>query len=168
MAQRADEEIPQFVTFQSWRVRVAIAVVFFVVMMAAFALVPGGPWHLTTAPVYVVGFMTYSFVVNRAVALRLEDQAVDIRQGWRKARIPYEQITGVAVGPETAWWLIGRRVAGGGATGYLVGGPSVRLTTGEKSVVISVEEAYRVAGEIQRRCVHATGGRAAGTEQTGR
>lgn len=152
MTDRADEETPQFVTFQSWRIRIAIAVSFFVVMMVASAFVPEGPWHLTTGPVLLVGFTAYSFVVNRSVVIRLEEQAVDIRQGWRKDRIPYEQITEVTVGPRTPWWQIGRRRLSDGATGYLVGEPSVRINTATESVVVSAEESYRVAGAIQRKC----------------
>ncbi|MGX5357911.1 hypothetical protein [Kocuria sp. KH4] len=64
---------------------------------------------------------------------------------------PYEQITEVAVGPRTEWWRIGRRRMDDGATGYLMGGPSVRITTGTESVVVSAAESYRVAGAIQRQ-----------------
>ncbi|MFI7580324.1 hypothetical protein [Kocuria kalidii] len=83
-------------------------------------------------------------------------------------RIPYEQITEVAVGPRTPWWPIGRRRMGDGATGYLMGGPSVRITTAETSMVVSAEESYRVAGAIQRQREHVVAERAAGTESTGR
>lgn len=169
MAERTDpEETPQFVTFQPWRIRIAIAVVFFVLIVGVSALVPDGPYLLTTGPVFFVGFTALSFAIHRSVILRLEDHAVDIRQGWRKARIPYEQITEVAVGPRTPWWQVGRRRTGDGATGYLMGGPSVRITTGESSVVVSAEESYRVVGTIQRQIDHVAEGRAAGTEQTGR
>jgi hypothetical protein len=169
MAERADpEEIPQFVTFQPWRIRIAIAVVFLVLIVVAAELVPEGPYLLTTGPVFFVGCTALSFAMHRSVAIRLEDHAVDIRQGWRKAQIPYEQITEVAVGPRTEWWKIGGRRMDDGATGYLMGGPSVRITTGESSVVVSAEESYRVAGAIQRQREHVIAERASGTEPTGR
>ncbi len=166
MAKRTDpEETPQFVTFQPWRIRIAIAVVFLVLIVVAAELVPEGPYLLTTGPVFFVGFTAYSFTAHRSVAIRLEDHAVDIRQGWHKQQIPYEQITEVAVGPRTEWWRIGRRRLHDGATGYLMGGPSVRITTAETSVVVAAEEYYRVAGAIQRKCEYTAEVRAAGTEQ---
>lgn len=170
MARRTDpEETPQFVTFQPWRIRIAIAVVFFVLIVVAAELVPDGPYLLTTGPVFFVGYTALSFAMHRSVAIRLEDHAVDIRQVWRQQQqIPYEQITEVAVGPRTEWWRIGRRRLDDGTTGYLMGGPSVRITTGESSVVVSAEESYRVAGAIQRQRAHVIGERAAETEQAGR
>ncbi|MFE7630953.1 hypothetical protein [Kocuria sp. NPDC057446] len=169
MARRTDPEAtPQFVTFQPWRIRISIAGVFLVVMTAAFMIVPEGPWLLTTGPVFFVGYTALSFAMHRSVAIRLEDHAVDIRQGWRKARIPYEQITEVVVGPRTEWWRIGRRRLDDGATGYLMGGPSVRITTAKESGVVSAEESYRVAGAIQRQREHAAAARSSDTEQAGR
>lgn len=168
MTDHADEETPQFVTFQPWRIRIAIAVVFLVLIVVAAELVPDGPYLLTTGPVFIVGYTALSFAVHRSVAIRLEDHAVDIRQGWRKRQVPYEQITEVAVGPRTEWWRIGRRRLDDGATGYLMGGPSVRITTAENSVVVSAEESYRVAGAIQRKREHVIAERASGTEPTGR
>jgi hypothetical protein len=168
MADHADEETPQFVTFQPWRIRIAIAVVFLVLIVVAAELVPDGPYLLTTGPVFFVGFTAYSFAAHRSVVIRLEDHAVDIRLGWRKARIPYEQITEVAVGPLTPWWRIGRRQMDDGATGCLMGGSSVRITTEETSVMISAEESYRVVGAIQRKREHAAAARSSDTEQAGR
>jgi hypothetical protein len=168
MTDRADEETPQFVTFQLWPLRIAIAAVFFVLMMVAVMLVPEGPWHLTTGPIFVVGYTAYSFAAHRSVVIRLEDDAVDILLGWRKARIPYEQITDVAVGPRTEWWRIGRRRLDDRATGYLMGGSSVRIITGVTSVVVSAEESYRVAGAIQRKRERVIVQRAADTGQAGR
>ncbi|MEX5236005.1 hypothetical protein [Kocuria arenosa] len=167
MTDRGDKKTPQFVAFQPWRVRIAIAVVFLVLIVGAADLVPDGPYLLRTGPVFFVGYTALSFAMHRSVAIRLEDHAVDIRQGWRKARIPYEQITKVAVGPRTEWWRIGRRRVDDGATGYLMGGPSVRITTGTESVVVSAEESYRVVGAIQRQRNHIVEARAADTERTG-
>lgn len=170
MAEHADpEETPRFVTFQPCRIRIAIAVVFLVLIVVAAELVPEGPYLLTTGPVFVVGYTALSFAVHRSVVLSLGDHAVEIRQGWRKQQqIPYEQITEAAVGPRTEWWRIGRRRLTGGATGYLMGGPSVRISTGLESVVVSAEESYRVVGAIQRQREHVIAERASGTEPTGR
>ena len=154
MTARADEETPRFVTFQPWRIRVAIAVVFFALIMVASALVPDGPYLLTTGPVFFIGFTAYSFALHRSVVIRLEDDAVDIRLGLHKARIPYEDINEAAVGPRTEWWRIGRRRLDDRAAGYLTGGPSVRISTGSTSVVVSAAKSYRVAGAIQRKCDH--------------
>ena len=170
MAEHADpEETPRFVTFQPWRIRIAIAVVFLVLIVVAAELVPEGPYLLTTGPVFVVGYTALSFAVHRSVVLSLGDHAVEIRQGWRKQQqIPYEQITEAAVGPRTEWWRIGRRRMDDGATGYLMGGPSVRISTGAESVVVSAQESYRVVGAIQRKREHVIAERASGTEPTGR
>ncbi|GAB2614095.1 hypothetical protein GCM10009696_19610 [Kocuria himachalensis] len=168
MTDHADEETPKFVTFQPWRVRASIGVVFLVVIFTVLDSVPGGTWNGWGAVVYIGGFVSYSLVVNRSVTLRLDEQAVDIRQGWRKARIPYEQITEVAVGPRTPWWQIGRRRLADGSTGYLMGGPSVRIATATTSVVVSAKESYRVVGTIQRQRDHAAAARSSDTEQAGR
>lgn len=169
MAERADpEEIPQFVTFPPWRIRIAIAVVFFVLMMAVSPFVPEGPHHLTAGPFFLVGFTAFSFAVHRSVTLRLDEQSADIRQGFHEQQIPDEQITEVAVEPRTEWWRIGRRRMDDGATGCPMGGPSVRITTAETSVVVSAEESYRVAGAIQRKREHTAEGRSADTEQAER
>lgn len=168
MAKRTDPEAPQFVAFQPWPLRIAVALVFFILIVVASALVPDGPYLLTTGPVFFVGYTALLFAVHRSVVIRLEDQAVDIRQGWRKAAIPYEQITEVAVGPRTPWWRIGRRQLVDGATGYLMGGPSVRISTAKESVVVSAEESYRVAGAIQRQRQHVMEQPAADPERTDR
>ena len=170
MAEHADpEETPRFVTFQPWRIRIAIAVVFLVLIVVAAELVPEGPYLLTTGPVFFVGYTALSLAVHRSVAIRRGDHAVDIRQGWRKQQqIPYEQITEAAVGPRTEWWRIGRRRMDDGATGYLMGGPSVRISTGLESVVVSARESYRVVGAIQRKREHAAAARSSDTEQAER
>jgi hypothetical protein len=46
---------------------------------------------------------------------------------------------------------IGRRTAGSGVTGYLVGGTSVRIATADRSVVVSMDKPYQVVNAIQRR-----------------
>ncbi|MEX5272086.1 hypothetical protein [Kocuria sabuli] len=168
MTDRADEETPRCVTFQPLLPRVAIAVAFLIAMTLVFVSMPDGPWHLTIAPFYVVGSLSYWLVMNRTVVLRLEDHVVRIRLGRRTVEIPYEQITEATVGPRTPWWQIGRRRMDDGSTGYLMGGTSVRITTGETSVLVSAEEPYRVAGAIQRQCEHSAEDRAADTEQAGR
>lgn len=168
MTDRAEQQRAEFVTFQPWRFRIGIAVVFFVLMMVAFTLVPDGPYLLTNGPIFFVGFLAYSFAVNRSVGMWLEDDAVEIRHGWRKARIPYEQITGVAIGPDIGWrQQLGRHTLGPGVTSYLVVGTSVRLQTGETSVVVSAQEPYRVVGAIQRRRDHTPARHSADTEQSG-
>jgi hypothetical protein len=168
MTDCADEETLKFVTFQPLRHRIAIAVTFLIAMTLVFVSMPDGPWHLTIAPFYVVGSLSYWLVMNRTVVLRLEDHVVRIQLGRRTVEIPYEQITEASVGPHTPWWQIGRRQLDDGSTGYLLGGPSVRITTAQESVVISAEESYRVAGAIQRQMEHVAEGREAGTKPTGR
>lgn len=169
MAKRADpEETLQFVTFQPWPLRIAIGIVFLVLIVVAADLVPDGPYLLTTGPVFVVGYTALSFAVHRSVVLRLEDQGVRIRLGRRTVEIPYEEINEAAVGPRTPWWKIGRRRLDDGAAGYLMGGPSVRISTAREPVVVSAEESYRVAGAIERQRTRVIAERAAGTEPTGR
>lgn len=71
------------------------------------------------------------------------------------------------MGPRTPWWRIGRRDLGDGSTGYLMGGPSVRITSGETSALISAADSYRVAGAIQRQIERVAEGHETGTRQTG-
>ncbi|MFI7744755.1 hypothetical protein [Kocuria rhizosphaericola] len=168
MVDRVEQGAPEFVRFLPWRIRIPIAVVIFAVMPVALASVPQEPVLLWRLPVVAVGVVAFNRLVNRSVILRLEEQAVRIRLGRRIVEIPYEQITEVAVGPRTEWWRIGRQRLDDGATGYLMGGPSVRITTAENSVVVSAKESYRVVGAIQRQREHAIAERAAGTESTGR
>lgn len=163
-----DSEALQFTELLPWRLRIATAAVFLAVLIVAIDAVPGGPWNLWGALVYVVGLVTYSMLVNRSVVVRLNEEDVRIRLGWRKVVIPYEQITEVAVGPRTPWWKIGRRRLGDGSTGYLMGGPSVRISTGERAMVVSAEESYRVAGAIEHQRERVITGRAADTEQADR
>ncbi|MEX5255751.1 hypothetical protein [Kocuria arenosa] len=150
MADRADQGAPELVRFLPWRIRIPIAVVIFGVMPVALASVPQEPVLLWRLLVVAVGVVAFNRLVYRSVVLRLEEQAVCIRLGRRTVEMPYEQITGVAVGPRTEWWRIGRHRLDDGTTGYLMGGPSMRITTAETSVVVSAEESYRVVGAIQR------------------
>ncbi|GAA1749778.1 hypothetical protein [Kocuria aegyptia] len=154
MADRTEQETPQFTKALPLGLQIAIGITAIVVIFTALDSVPGGPWNLWGVLIYIGGFVVFWRLVYQSVALRLEDQAVRIRLGRRTVEIPYEQITEVAVGPRTPWWRIGRRRLGDGATGYLMGGPSVRISTAAESVVVSAEESYRVAGAIQRQRQH--------------
>ncbi|MFF0903066.1 UNVERIFIED_CONTAM: hypothetical protein RF653_05270 [Kocuria sp. CPCC 205316] len=152
MVDRAEQGTPEFVRFMPWRIRIPIAVVIFAVMPVALASVPQESVLLWRLLVVAVGVVAFNLLVNRSVVLRLEEQAVCIRLGRRIVEIPYEQITAVAVGLRTPWWRIGRRRLDDGSTGYLMGGPSVRISTGVEPVVVSAAESYRVVGAIQRHC----------------
>ena len=151
MTDRADEETPQYTKALPLGLQIAVGLTAIVTIFAALDSVPGGPWNLWGALIYIGGFVAFSRLVFQSVTLRLDEQAVHSRLGRHTVEIPYEQITEVAVGPRTEWWRIGRRRLDEGSTGYLMGGSSVRITTGAESVVVSAEESYRVAGAIQRK-----------------
>lgn len=168
MNDRADEETPQFTKTMPLGFQIVIGLVAIVVLFVALDSVPGGPWNLWGVLVYIGGFVAFNRLVYRSVTLRLEDRTVCIRLGRRTVKLPYEDITEVAVGPRTPWWSIGRRRMDDGSIGYLMGGLSVRISTEGTSVVVSAEESYRVAGAIQRQRQRIIAERAAGTESTGR
>jgi hypothetical protein len=151
MADRAEQGTPEFTRFMPWRIRIPVVVAILVAMPVVLASVPQQPVLLWRWPIAVVGIILLTRVVSRSVTLRLDEQAVHIRLGRRNVEIRYEDINEVAVGPRTEWWRIGRHRLDDGATGYLMGGPSVRITTAETSVVVSAEEPYRVVGAIQRQ-----------------
>jgi hypothetical protein len=167
MADRTEQETPQFTKTVPLVLQIVIGLVAIVVIFVALDSVPGGPWNPWGALIYIGGFVAFNRLVYRSVTLRLEEQAVHIRLGRRTVEIPYEDIIEVAVGPRTEWWRIGRRDLGDGTTGYLMGGPSVRITTADNSVVVSAEESYRVAGAIQRQIKHFAEEHEAGAGQTG-
>lgn len=79
---------PEFVRFMPWRIRIPIAVVIFAVMPAALSYVPQEPVLLWRGLVVVVGVVAFNRLVNRSVALRLEEQAVRFRLGQRTVEIP--------------------------------------------------------------------------------
>jgi hypothetical protein len=168
MTDRADEETPQYTRTLPLGLQLTVGLTAIVVVFAALDSVPDGPWNLWGALIYIGGFVVHMRLAYPSVTLRLEEQAVCIRLGRSTVEIPYEQITGVAVGPRTEWWRIGRRRLDDGATGYPMGGPSVRISTGETSVVVSAAESYRVAGAIQRQVKRVAEERVPGTKQAGR
>ncbi|MFI7496737.1 hypothetical protein ACH9D2_18705 [Kocuria sp. M4R2S49] len=168
MTDRAEQGTPEFTRFMPWRIRIPIAAVIFAVMPVALASVPLEPVLLWRLLVVAVGAVAFNRLVLRSLSLQLDDRAVRIRLGRCTVEIAYEQITEVTVGPRTPWWQVGRRRLDDGSTGYLVGGPSVRISTGTESVVVSAAESYRVAGAIQRQREHAADERATGAEQAGR
>lgn len=92
-------------------------------------------------------------VVLMQASVRLEPSEVSIRvAGIFTTAIPYHSIddvtpwkpTGIAAG-------MGLRVLPHGTTGYLVGGPSVRIKTGNTAVVVSSNTPKRLAEAIEHQ-----------------
>ena len=105
--------------------------------------------------VVVAALLTAVFlaVVLMQARVRLEARQVRIRvAGIFATTIPYHTIdevtpwksTGIAAG-------MGLRVLPHGTTGYLVGGPSVRITTGSTAVVVSANTPEKLSEAIEHR-----------------
>lgn len=81
----------------------------------------------------------FIYVILMQVTVRLEECEVSIKVGGIFAtRIPYREIDTVTPGQTTGIGAgMGLRVMPNRTTGYLVGGPSVRITTGRSAVLVS-------------------------------
>lgn len=99
----------------------------------------------------------FLYVVLMQVTVRLEEREVSIKVGGIFATsIPYRQIDAVSPGQSTGIGAgMGLRMMPNGTTGYLVGGPSVRITTGRTAVVVSSNRPEELSQAIRSRSTSA-------------
>ena len=87
----------------------------------------------------------FGAVVLMSARIRVGPKSVQIRAAAVfAAEIPFRDITRVSAGPVTGFGEgMGLRILPG-ATGYLVGGPSVRIEFGQSAVLVSCSEPERL------------------------
>ncbi len=92
-------------------------------------------------------------IVMMQAVVRLDTDELTIRvAGVFSTTVPYRQIDGIA--PDKITGLaagMGLRKLPGNTTGYLVGGPSVRISTGSTDVVVSTDRPTELAAAVERR-----------------
>ncbi|NVC25337.1 hypothetical protein E7Z53_18120 [Kocuria salina] len=90
----------------------------------------------------------------------LEAEAVAIRYGGIFGRrVPYDQILEVRESPTRGFIAGWSSVSISGITGYLVGGPTVRIDTKPTAVLVSTDQPRRLVEEIRQRIAGYSGGR---------
>lgn len=118
------------------------------IVTVSILLVTGSwPW-LVVAPAAVFGaaMMMSTFV-------RLDESVVSIRvAGIFSTAIAYAEISHVSVGPATGLAQgMGLRILSGRVTGYLVGGPSVRIQCKNSAVLVSCADPAELIRLINSR-----------------
>ena len=113
---------------------------------AVAALDGGGPAALVTAAFIAVIFVP---VLLMTAKVSLSGQGIGIRvAGFFSTEVPYREITAVSAGPVTGLREgMGLRILPDG-TGYLVGGPSVRIETGKTAVLVSCSHPERLIAAV--------------------
>ncbi|MCC9146251.1 MULTISPECIES: hypothetical protein [unclassified Arthrobacter] len=106
---------------------------------------------------FVVGLLmalAFSAVVMMTARVGVGPGSVQIRVAAVFAtEIPYREIRGVSAGPVTGLREgMGLRILPG-ATGYLVGGPSIRIECGPIAVLVSCREPERLLSSLARQGV---------------
>jgi hypothetical protein len=106
------------------------------------AALEGGAAALVTGAAIAAIFVP---VLLMSAKVSVRGQAIGIRvAGVFATEIPYREITAVTAGPVTGLREgMGLRILPDG-TGYLVGGPSVRIETGKTAVLVSCNEPDRL------------------------
>ncbi|MHA7274891.1 hypothetical protein ACX80Z_15895 [Arthrobacter sp. TMT4-20] len=99
----------------------------------------------------------FLYVILMQVTVRLEEREVSIKVGGIFAtRIPYREIDTVTPGQPTGIRSgMGLRVMPNSTTGYLVGGPSVRITTGRTATLVSSNTPEKLSEAIRTRSTSA-------------
>lgn len=125
------------------RYRIVLAVV---CICAVAILLAAGPWPLLAVLVTVA----FAAAISMNVRVRLDEAGLSIRvAGLFSTTIPYWEISAVSAGPATGFLQgMGLRILPGGGTGYLVGGPSVRIQCGNNVVLVSCADAQRLVARI--------------------
>lgn len=122
----------EFRTFMPLRYRAVLAGVG---LAAVTVLLATGrrPWLAVLVAAAFLAALTMS------VRVRLDEVGLSVRvAGVFSTSIPYQEIAAVSAGPATGLLHgMGLRLLPGGGTGYLVGGPSVRIQCRNASVLVS-------------------------------
>ena len=110
------------------------------------ALDSGGAAALVTGAFIAVIFVPVLLMTAR-VSVGEHDIGIRVA-GFFATEVPYREITAVCAGPVTGLrYGMGLRTLPDG-TGYLVGGPSVRIETGKTAVLVSCSEPDRLLAAI--------------------
>jgi hypothetical protein len=133
-------------TYVPLRYRAVLAVVG---IAAVFILLAAARWPWLAVLVAAVFLATMSMTVR----IRLDELGLSIRvAGLFSTTIPYQEISAVSAGPATGFLQgMGLRILPGGGTGYLVGGPSVRIHCSNTTVLVSCADPQ---GLVQRIGAH--------------
>ncbi|THJ66467.1 hypothetical protein E8P82_08365 [Arthrobacter echini] len=97
--------------------------------------------------------VTFIAIVMMQAVVRLDDEELTIKvAGIFGTSIPYRQIDGVAPDKVTGLGAgMGLRKLPNSTTGYLVGGPSVRISKGNADVLVSTDDPTELAAALERR-----------------
>jgi hypothetical protein len=136
----------KFRTYMPLRYRAVLAAVGVVAVL--ILLVSGSwPWLGVLVAVVFVAAMMMSTLV------RLDGSVLSIRvAGLFSIAIPYKEISAVSAGRATGFVQgMGLRILSGGVTGYLVGGPSVRIQCGNSAVLVSCADPQELVTQIGTR-----------------
>lgn len=85
--------------------------------------------------------------------VRLETEELSIRvAGLFSTSVPYRSVSEASPDADTGFIQgMGLRKLGNRTTGYLVGGPTVRIRTGDSAILVSTESPEELASAIQDR-----------------
>ena len=128
------------------RYRVVLAAIGVPAVLIVLAAGPS-PWLASlVAAVFLAAMMM-------TVRIRLEEAAVSIRvAGIFSTSIAYADLSTVSVGPATGLREgMGLRILPGEGTGYLVGGPSVRLQFADSAVLVSCADPEALIAGVSAR-----------------
>ncbi|HSO92787.1 MAG TPA: hypothetical protein VLR70_16765 [Arthrobacter sp.] len=136
----------EFRTHMPLRYRAVLAVVGMAAVSILLATGPR-PW----LAVFVAA--VFAAVMTMTVRIRLGEAGLSIRvAGLFSTTIPYREISAVSAGPATGFVQgMGLRILPGGGTGYLVGGPSVRIQCGNTNVLVSCADPQELVRRIGAR-----------------
>ena len=141
-----DSKPVEFRTYMPLPYRAVLGVVGIAAVLILWA---SGPWPWLAVPVAAV----FVAVTTMTVRIRLGEVALFVRvAGLFSTTIPYREISAVSVGPATGFAQgMGLRILSGGSTGYLVGGPSVRIQRGSPIVLVSCADPQGLVARIGAR-----------------
>lgn len=138
-----DSNAVGFRTFIPLRYRAVLAAVGIAAVSILWATAPWPGLAVLVAAVFIA-------VMTISVWTRLDEVGLSIRvAGLFGTTIPYREISAVSPGPNTGFVQgMGLRILPGGGTGYLVGGPSVRIQCGNTTVLVSCADPQGLVARI--------------------
>jgi uncharacterized membrane protein YhhN len=133
-------------TYMPMRYRSTLAVI---CIAAVSILLATGPWLLLAGLVAAA----FAAALTMNVRIRLDEVGLSIRvASFFSTTIPYHEISAVSAGPVTGFRQgMGLRILPGGGTGYLVGGPSVRIQCGDNAILVSCASAQKLVARVDAR-----------------
>ncbi|UKA55445.1 hypothetical protein LFT45_05855 [Arthrobacter sp. FW305-BF8] len=138
-----DSRPVEFRTYMPLRYRAVLGVAG---IAAVLILLASGPSPWLAVPVAAV----FVAVTTMTARIRLGEVSMSIRvAGLFSTTIHYREISAVSVGPATRFAQgMGLRILSGGGTGYLVGGPSVRIQRDSNTVLVSCANPQALVARI--------------------